>query len=451
MAAEPKPDMANSSMFQSATKGDIRVALLAAGLGKRMDPLTANHLPKPMFPLGGSVPIIERWIRQSLKSGITDISLNLCVLQETIESYFKDGARFGARITYVEEETPSGTFGGVCKQALGNRAKPTIANETMPSIGEFKGSTLIVPSGDIVSGFDADMFAVMYDIHKQKGAALTMVLSPIPWDKRGEFGTAVLQSPEKLPGKISQSGQIDAFREKDPHSPSNLNNASIYMIEMDLIKALDPLRTEASPRVAEPFYDFGKHVFPAMLGKLEYVRLPQDYLLWGIRYDGLWFDVGRKRDYIEVNKAFLDGDFELEIPYPKTSWGYLGAGVDIDFSKVTLIPPVIIGHNCKIGPGTVLGPYAVIGDDWTIEAQVTIKNSILWPRYAFFTADGTEISVKEREKIDCHRIYRGIILDGCIIVGGAIRESLSQVTADVLQDGSMRVLPIDFVPEGPRA
>jgi NDP-sugar pyrophosphorylase family protein len=165
----------------------------------------------------------------------------------------------------------------------------------------------------------------------------------------------------------------------------------------------------------------------------------------------LWFDVGRKRDYIEVNKAFLDGDFELEIPYQKTDWGYLGTGVDIDFSKVTLIPPVIIGHNCQIGPGAVLGPYAVIGDDWTIGPQVTIKNSILWPRYAFFTADGAEIPAKERETVDRHRICREVILDGCIIVGGDIRESLSQVTADVLQDGSMRVLPIDFIPQGPRA
>ena len=36
------------------------------------------------------------------------------------------------------------------------------------------------------------------------------------------------------------------FIEKDPESPSNLCNASIYMIEMDLLRALDSLRTEVS-------------------------------------------------------------------------------------------------------------------------------------------------------------------------------------------------------------
>jgi NDP-sugar pyrophosphorylase family protein len=31
------------------------------------------------------------------------ISMNLCVLRETIKNYFKNGARFGASISYLEE------------------------------------------------------------------------------------------------------------------------------------------------------------------------------------------------------------------------------------------------------------------------------------------------------------------------------------------------------------
>jgi len=451
MAIKLNEYLSNSWTHQKKVNGDLKLTILAAGLGKRMDPLTAHHLPKPMFPIGGSVPMTEMWVRRSIKSGITDISMNLCVLSNTIKSHFKDGARFGANITYVEEDTPSGTLGGVCKQALGKKAKKVFDKETMPGIGEFKGTTIIAPSGDIITNFESELLEQMYEIHKKNGAAFTMVLSPVPWEKRGEFGTVELESPGNLEGSISKSGKIINFREKDPDSPSNLNNASIYMIEMDLLKVLDPLRTSANPAVKEPFYDFGKHVFPAMLGNLEYVKLPKDYLLWGIQYDGVWFDVGRKRDYVQVNKSFLDGDFELEIPYEKFPWGYLGTNVAIDFSKVTIIPPVIIGNNCIIAPETTLGPYAVIGDDWNIERKACIKNSVLWKRYSYFPNNGDEISVIDRKVDDKHQVRRGVTIDECIIVGGTIESDLHEKAVDVLQDGRTEILPIDYVPKGKRA
>ncbi len=451
MAIELTNYLKNSWTHQKGVSGDLKLAILAAGLGKRMDPLTAHHLPKPMFPLGGSVPMSEIWVRRSIRSGITDISMNLCVLSQTIKDHFKDGARFGAEISYVEEDSPTGTLGGVCKQALGKNSKKVFDKETTPAIEEFKGTTVIAPSGDIITNFGPDMLAQMYEIHKKKGAALTMVLTPIPWDKRGEFGTVELESPQKMEGAISQSGRIAKFREKDPDSPSNLNNASIYMIEMDLLKVLDPLRTAPDPKLKEPFYDFGKHVFPAMLGSLDYVKLAEDYLLWGIQYDGLWFDVGRKRDYLDVNKSFLDGAFELELPYEKLPWGFLGTNVAIDFSKVKIKPPVIIGNDCIIAPGATLGPNAVIGDGWTIERKAKVSNSVLWKRYSFFPDKGREISVNERKVDDMHQVRRGVTVDGCIIVGGTIESDLYDKTIDVLEDGRVEILPIDWVPKGPRA
>ena len=73
----------------------------------------------------------------------------------------------------------------------------------------------------------------------------------------------------------------------------------------------------------------------------------------------------------------------------------------IDFSKVTIIPPVIIGNDCIIEPGVTIGPYAVIGDGWRIERDACISNSILWKRYAYF-ADGYEISAEEKRQVDSH-------------------------------------------------
>lgn len=435
---------------QREVKDDIRCAILAAGLGTRMEPFTLRYIPKPLFPIGGKMPMVETWVRRMVASGITDLSMNLCVLQNTIKAYFKDGAKFGARINYVEEDVPSGTLGGVCKQVLGRDAK-TLPGEDPVPLEPFAGSTVIVPGGDIVTNCDAELLHELYDIHKRAGASLTMVLVPVPMERRKDFGTVVLHRPEKRDGLLSQAGRIAEFREKDPNSPSNLNNASIYFIETRLLKEVDPLRTPASLEVDRPFYDFGKHVFPAMLNGLDYVRLSKDNLLYGVQYDGAWHDVGQKRDYLRVNEELLDGTLNLDLPYEKLPWGYLGRDVAIDFSQVSIIPPVVIGNHCTIEAGVTLGPYAVIGDDWTIEHGARISHSVLWERYPMHTTDGSELSGRELRLIDRHEVRPGVTIEESIVAGGMIEEDLRECTVELLDDGKLSIAPIDFVPETKRA
>jgi mannose-1-phosphate guanylyltransferase/phosphomannomutase len=437
--------------YKKGIQNELKAAILAAGLGRRMDPLTAAHLPKPLFPLGGKVPMVEVWVRRFVESGITDISMNLCVLSETIKRHFKDGAKFAADITYVDEETPSGTLGGVCKQALGVEAKRLPSEHDQITTAPFRGSTIIAPSGDIVTNFGAGLLEEMYEIHKKVGAALTMVLVPVPWERRKDFGTVVLAKVDERQGIVSKSGRIKEFVEKDPDSPSNLNNASIYMIEMELLEYLDDLRTEANLDVPHPFYDFGKHVFPALLGRLPGVSIKKDFPLWGIQYDGSWFDVGQKRDYLKVNEYLLDGKLEITLPYERLPWGYLGTNVNLNFSKVNIIPPVIIGNNCIVEPGATLGPYAVIGDDWRIQKRVNLHHSVLWGRYSYFDDQGYEIAAEARKQVDRHEIRSGVTVEHSIIAGGDIQSDIREQTVDVDNDGELRILSIDYVPGGPRA
>ncbi|MFN0021894.1 MAG: sugar phosphate nucleotidyltransferase, partial [Pirellulaceae bacterium] len=381
--ASTSPATSNTGWAQRrGTSGELKCAILAAGLGKRLEPLTARHLPKPLFPLGGKTPLAEIWVRRMVEAGITDISMNLCVLAETIERHFGDGSRFGARITYVQEKTPSGTLGGVCKQALGSDAK-TFDNDPPLAAQPFQGKTLIAPSGDVVTNFSAGLLEEMYDIHTRAGAAFTMVLVPVPWERRKDFGTVLLEGAEQRPGLISRSGRIAEFREKDPDSPSNLNNASIYMLEMDLLRELDALRTPASLKEPQPFYDFGKHVFPAMLGRLPYVTLSREHILWGIEYDGAWFDVGQKRDYLEVHRKLLDGELAADLPYQRQPWGFVGKHAKIH-PQSQILGPAIIGNDCVIEAGATIGPHVVIGDGWTVEKGATIRNSVLWEKYPYF-------------------------------------------------------------------
>lgn len=443
--------LSNSWTHKTGENEKLKVAILAAGLGTRMDPLTVHHIPKPMFPLGGSTPMVELWVRKAVEAGITQISMNLSVLKDTIKGYFKDGARFGANIDYIEEEIPSGTLGGICKQTLGKNAKRVSQNDEITNIAEFNGTSVVVPSGDIVTNFGTDTLKEMYDIHRKKGAALSILLTPVPMNRRSEFGTVVLESPETFPSSIKKSGRITNFFEKDPNSPSNLNNASVYIIEKDLLKILDPLRTEAKMGIEGAFYDFGKHVFPAMLGKIDYISLPKDCILWGLEYDGLWFDVGRKTDYLSVNKSILNGEVHIDMPYERFPWGYLGTNVAIDFSKVNIIPPVIIGNDCVVEHDVEIGPYAIIGDGWTIERGARVRNSVLWKRYSFTNDKGITIPASERKIVDRHQVLRGVTIDESIVVGGTIEKDLLGKTVDVLESGEIEVLPINWVPNGPRA
>ncbi len=416
-----------------------------------MEPLSATYLPKPLFPLGGKVPMAEVWLRSLVESGITDVSMNVSVLSETVKNHFGDGSKFGADVNYVFEKFPSGTLGGVCKLALGEGAKRLSNTGEQPSFESFKGSTVIAPSGDIVSNFGPEQLEEMYALHKKTGAAFTMVLVPIPWDRRKDFGTVILDAPERLSGHVSGFGRIKEFFEKDPDSPSNLNNASIYMIEMELLKVLDELRTEARVEVKDPFYDFGKHVFPALLGRSHVETIGKRFPLWGVQYDGLWFDVGQKRDYITVNESLLDGQLNVPLPYERLPWGYLGTNVSVDFSKVTIEPPVVIGNNCVVEPGATIGPYAVVGDDWVIRKDARVRHSVLWGRYSYFDEEGRETTAEERRDVDKHLIQSGVTIERSILAGGEIASDVREQTVDVDNDGRLRVLSIDYVPEGPRA
>lgn len=183
-----------------------------------------------------------------------------------------------------------------------------------------------------------------------------------------------------------------------------------------------------------------------MLGQLPYARLPKDYVLWGVQFDGPWFDVGNKRDYLEVNKRVLDGIISIPLTYERLPWGYLGTNVEINFSGVEIRSPVVIGNDCIIEPGAVLGPYAVIGDGWVVEKGAEITNSVLWERYPYYREGREKISARHRRLVDRHEVRRGVRVADSIIAGGCIAEDIIGKTVDVREDGHMAILPIDYTP-----
>ncbi len=87
--------------------------ILAAGLGKRMQPLT-NKKPKPLLKIGG-VTLLERAINLLINHGVKEISVNIHHLGDQIKKFISE-LKFEAKIKISNErDLLLDTGGGVKK------------------------------------------------------------------------------------------------------------------------------------------------------------------------------------------------------------------------------------------------------------------------------------------------------------------------------------------------
>jgi MurNAc alpha-1-phosphate uridylyltransferase len=89
----------------------MRAMILAAGLGKRLKPLT-NTIPKPMVLVGGK-PLLQWHIERLVRANVKEIVINISWLGDQIEKYFGSGSDFGANILWSREHSPLDTGGGI--------------------------------------------------------------------------------------------------------------------------------------------------------------------------------------------------------------------------------------------------------------------------------------------------------------------------------------------------
>ncbi|MBT5154393.1 MAG: nucleotidyltransferase family protein [Gammaproteobacteria bacterium] len=113
----------------------MKAMLLAAGLGKRLMPIT-NTTPKPMLEVAGK-PLIEHHLERLRKAGIEEVIINVHHLGGQIQEKLGDGTRLGVKIQYSVEAQLLETGGGI-KKAL-------------PMLGD---SPFLVASADTYLDFD---------------------------------------------------------------------------------------------------------------------------------------------------------------------------------------------------------------------------------------------------------------------------------------------------------
>lgn len=121
--------------------------ILAAGKGTRVRPITFT-VPKPMIPILQK-PVMEFLVELLRRHQFDQIMVNVSHLAHEIESYFRDGQRFGVEIAYSFEGyiKPDGTLMGAALGSAGGMRR-------IQDFSPFFDDTFVVLCGDALIDLD---------------------------------------------------------------------------------------------------------------------------------------------------------------------------------------------------------------------------------------------------------------------------------------------------------
>ena len=185
---------------------------------------------KPLLRVKGK-PLMEYVIDLLVVHGVKEIGVNLNYRGHEIASYFGDGSRFGAQITYVHESTLTGTAGGV----------RSVAGQMQLS------NPFFVISSDMLVNFDLSALAAA---QREHGGVGTLSCYFRPKDELKKSGVMLFNE---------QTKEIRKFVER-PQKPEDIIsqwvNSSVYAFSPEILTFI-PQTVEGSPVV-----DLPRDVFP---------------------------------------------------------------------------------------------------------------------------------------------------------------------------------------------
>jgi NDP-mannose synthase len=224
-----------------------KAVVLAGGRGTRLAPYT-SILPKPLMPVGDR-SILELVVDQLEQAGISDITFCVGYLSHLIRAVFDHRDGDGVEIDYVHEHEAMGTAG------------------PLRLVGDLD-ETFIAMNGDVLTNLD---YAELVRYHQQHGNVLTIATH----DRRIKIDYGVLHL-QQLGVNGHEQHRITEFQEK-PEIVSTVS-MGVYVMEPSVI-------------------DFVPEGQAFDLPDLVQALLRANQPVGAFKYDGLWFDIGRKEDY----------------------------------------------------------------------------------------------------------------------------------------------------------
>ena len=250
------------SLASAAGSSKARAVILAGGRGTRLAPYT-SILPKPLMPVGERA-ILELVVDQLENCGVIDITFCVGYLSHLIRAVFDSRPNGRVSIDYVQEQDALGTAGPL-------------------RLVQGLDDTFIVMNGDVLTTLD---YGDLLRHHREQGNVLTIATRERA--VKIDYGVLHLDSYAGLDGSLRR---IVAYEEK-PEIVSTVS-MGIYVLEPSALEAIPADRPFDVPDLVQTLLEAGQPV-------------------GAYRYDGLWFDIGRKEDYEQAVTAWFANEMPVE-------------------------------------------------------------------------------------------------------------------------------------------
>jgi mannose-1-phosphate guanylyltransferase len=294
----------------------LKALILAGGFGTRLRPISCTR-PKILFHIINK-PLLQWTFERLAKNNITEAIL---AVNHQTEVYIKQHKipKCGVKVKYSRDPLgkPLGTGGPIKK------AEKLVGHD----------SPFLVLNGDIFADLS---YTEIIKKHREEKAVATIALHKVKDPSR--YGVV----------ELAKDNRIKRFIEKPPRkaAPSDLINAGIYVLSPRIFDYIPEGKTVSIER----------EIFP---------KLAEESRLYGYVLEGLWMDIGKPKEYMEINKTLLDS--------------YANQQKRSTIPKVEIKSPSILGGGVSIGKNSIIGPHVVLGDDVAVGSDVHIKDSVILP------------------------------------------------------------------------
>lgn len=364
---------------------EIVAMILAGGRGTRLKELTAK-VAKPAVYFGGKYRIIDFPLSNCANSGIDVVGVLTQYESVLLGTYVGSGTKWGLDgNNSLAAILPARERGEVGATWYAGTADAIYQNISF--LDQYDPEYVLILSGDHIYKMD---YEEMLNVHKEKGADLTVAVLNVSLKEASRFGTM----------NTDDKGYIYEFEEKPEKPKSTLASMGIYIFSYKELRKY--LIADAADENSK--HDFGMNIIPAMLADKK--------KLYAWTFDGYWKDVGTVESLWQANMDLLD-DKELDLYNIKKDWKI--------YSEDTLGKPQLIGKDASVKNSLVTQGCVVNGE---VEGSVLFNN----------------VNVGEGAKVIDSVLMPGVLIEeGAVVKKAIIDEGVVIKAGTVVNDEAKEV------------